>query len=433
MVGVGTFLAVGRRASMAFALAALVLALAGYAALLAGAARSAGPGRAPVAAAGIALLALAVAAPPVQSQDLHLYAMQGRIVAAHGDNPYLHEPREYPDDPWLQRVAPPYHRGRAFYGPAFVALAAGGAATWGGSPLAGRVFFQGVAALAVLAAMILVARTTHGPGPLAFLGLNPALLVRGVNEGHVDVLLGLAVLVAVVLLGRRRLLAGGVALGAAALVKVLAVLPLAAAVAWAWRRSGWRGAAPVATGGGLVTAAGYLAAGGTRALAPLRATADDLSRSSVWARARGSLPGPATTTFGRLALVAVLALAAVLVAAAWRDRTPVGAVAGALTAYLLVGPYVLPWYAAAVLATAALRWRTGLALVVAAHSGLLLLAYVYRADGSQDAVAVALRAYVHWALPALQLVAVAALVAMAAHRARSRRSPPVPLPGLSPA
>ncbi len=55
---------------------------------------------------GATLLVLAVAVPPQGSKDLWAYAMQGRIVAIHHANPYVHPPTEYRADPALAARRP---------------------------------------------------------------------------------------------------------------------------------------------------------------------------------------------------------------------------------------------------------------------------------------------------------------------------------------
>lgn len=428
--GTAGVLVLGRSGTLAGALVALLLALVGYAAVLRAAWAGAGSRRAVVATA-TALLALAVALPPWPSRDLHVYAMQGRILTTHGDNPYVQSPADYPGDPVADRVAPAYRGSRAYYGPAFVAVSAAGASLAGTSALAGRLFFQGLAALAVLGTMALLARRTEGPGALAFLGLNPVLVSRGVNEAHADVLLGLVLAVAVLLL-RRRSVAAGACLGLAALVKVVAILPLAGAAAWAWRRRGKGAAVRVALAGGVTTLAGYAAAGGSAALAPLRSASDDVSRASIWTHLRTWVPGEATPRteappeVTAMAMVTVAVLAVALVAASWRDDTPERPVAGPLAAYLLAGPYVVPWYPAGVLAPLAGRWRTGLALLVSAHSGLLGVAYLSAAGGGEPPVAAALAAYWRWFLPAVEAVAVVAAGVVAVRSVRRSRRRPFP-------
>src|SRR5437667_45662 len=74
---------------------------------------------------------------------------------------------------------------------------------------------------------------------LALLALNPVVIVSVVNGGHNDALVGLGVLGGV-LLAERRPLVAGLVLGAAALIKAAALLPLAVVAVWVWRRRGWR-------------------------------------------------------------------------------------------------------------------------------------------------------------------------------------------------
>src|SRR5439155_14552727 len=123
-----------------------------------------------------ALLVLAVAVPPTESNDVWAYSMYGRMVSAHHDSPYRHVAADYPTDPWSHRVDKIWRKTPSVYGPAFVAVAAGGTALAGGSFLAGRLFFQVLAGLCIAVALLVVFRRTRGAAALACLGLNPVIV-----------------------------------------------------------------------------------------------------------------------------------------------------------------------------------------------------------------------------------------------------------------
>jgi len=73
----------------------------------------------------------------------------GRIVSAHHASPYLHSPAKYPNDPAFHRMDLIWQKTRSVYGPAFTAVSAGATAVVGASSLGARLFFQGLAAVAV--------------------------------------------------------------------------------------------------------------------------------------------------------------------------------------------------------------------------------------------------------------------------------------------
>lgn len=356
---VGATLVALRQEGEAAALSPLAVAVVAFAVMAAAEARRPRLGRPAALAASGLLIAAAVGAPPRHSADVWSYAMYGRIAAVHRASPYAHAPAEFAGDPFYPLVSPRWVRAPSVYGPLFTALSAAGMAG-ARSPLAARLWFQGLAAAAVGGALVLLARQGAGGGALAWLGLNPLVVVSVVNGGHNDALAGLGVLAGVVLAGRGRDLGAGACLGLAGLVKLTALLPGAGVTAWVWRRRG--PLAGVAAGGAAaaVTAVGYLLAGGPAVLRPLRAAGRIMSTGGVWNEYRRRLadalvaagvpPGPADAAAreqaAAWAAVAVVLLAGLLVAARLRDRSPGPAAGAAGLAYLLAGSSVAPWHAA---------------------------------------------------------------------------------------
>src|SRR5205807_4582608 len=236
--------------------------------------------KAVVVASGVLML-VAVVTPPTSSKDIWAHVMYGRIVSVHHASPYVHVPAEYPSDPTLTRMATASLHPRSVYGPAFTAVSAAGTALAGDSPLAQRLFFQVLSALAVMAALLLLARRGADPGTLAFIGLNP-VVVAIVAGGHDDLLIGVAILAAVVAARKGWAARAGVLLGVAALIKLPALLALVAVVAWIAVRFGWRAAARGALVASATIGVGYWLAGGSQALAPVRAASSDHSKASLW-------------------------------------------------------------------------------------------------------------------------------------------------------
>jgi hypothetical protein len=358
------------------------------------------------------LLALAVAVRPRQSTDVWAYAMYGRMVAHHHVSPYRHAAEDFPGDPVAARVADFWKGSRSVYGPAFTGVSAAGMAVAGESRLAARLFFQLLAAAAVGAALLLVARRTRDPVALAFLGLNPLTVVSVVNGAHNDALVGLAVLAAVLLACDRRPGWAGAALGAGALVKVGALLPLGALAVWVWRRHGARDAVTVGGTGVAVVAGGCLAAGGTVVLAPLADAQLRFTSGSVWSGPRRWLTtGTAhlDTVRRRVASVAnltVVGLTLLLILRRLRDAEAALVVAASVLAYMLLGSYVTAWYIAWSLPALALVWRSRLAWLAVAHAALLQLATL---PGTRPRVQADLYGVV---LPAVGVAVVVALVAI---------------------
>src|ERR1700730_2023608 len=139
------------------------------------------------------------------------------MVSVHGASRYDKLPVDFRSDPFFARVSPRWQHRGSVYGPVFVGFAAAGTALAGDSPLATPLFFQLSAAAAAIAVLWLIWRRPRSPAALAWLGLHPLLGPVIVNGGHNDIAIGLAVLVAAMLIRRRHAWAAGVVIGAAAL------------------------------------------------------------------------------------------------------------------------------------------------------------------------------------------------------------------------
>ena len=337
-----------------------------------------------------ALLVIAVVVPPVQSNDLWLYAAYGRMVSQHGTSPYDEPPSRFRDDPLYPRVDRVWRGTRSLYGPGFIALAATGTAVTGDSALATRLLFQGLAAAALLVALLIIDRRTRSPAAWLLLGVNPMVVVGVVNGGHNDALIALALLVGVLLAMMRRPVLAGIAVAIGVSMKIFILLPLAALLVWLWRRQGLRAALVAGGVAAGIVVGGYLLAGGRTAIEPLGQAENQVSRSSVWNAPRreitfdlvddglrGKVAGAiASDRVTRWANVTVAGLALLLVAPRLGAKTPAVLVGGATLAYLLAGAYVVPWYAVwalPVLALAPRSWITGLTLALGA---VVSLAYV---------------------------------------------------------
>jgi hypothetical protein len=445
------------RQSQGFGL--LLVACAAFAVLITMEAVHPAIGRRAVLWSSAVLIVAAVVIAPRNSDDVWSYAMYGHMLAHYHANPYTVSPLAYSGDPWFWRVSVWWQDTRTVYGPLFTAASAAGMWVAGNSALAGRLFFQVVTAASVLAALWLLDRRGAEPGALAFLGLSPVIVVDVVNGAHNDALVGCAALAAVVALsagaGRLRT-AAGVLLGIGALIKLIALLPAAAVMLWLWQREERRAAVVLAATVGAITVAGYLAAGGLSALAPLQEASRLVDHWSLWGWLGHAVPVPAigegplgglavapvpklwltgpARYGGTAAVVAVVALGIV----AWsRDRRPSAGVAAAVLAFVLTTSYIQPWYLAAMLLPLALQWRSRLAALGAGYSVMLLLADAWL--NSTGMLKTLLRLPLSTVFPAVQLLALAAFVALAVQALRAPggraggRAPEARLPAGAPA
>ncbi len=345
-------------------------------------------GLAPLVVAVGALLAVSVVAPPRGSHDIWSYVMYGRIASVHHANPYVTLPAAFPHDPFVTRVASGWRHTPSVYGATFTAYSA--AVTWlaGGSALGARLAFQGLAAGAVVAALVLLWRRYRRPAVVAMLGLQPVVWISVVNNGHNDAVVGLAILVGALLLATGHVRVAAVALALAATVKLTAALAVVGGAIWLWRREGTRVATVFSSIAAVVVAAAYAPVVATN-LGALSGADHRVSRGSSWnpslhwfvsaAGGRHLLAGltraQALSTLTVAALVVVAVAAVVLAMKRSSSRDASGSVGSATAAYLFGGSYVLPWYSLWVLPTAAARDRSWTTWVIAIQAGVLAAIY----------------------------------------------------------
>jgi glycosyl transferase family 87 len=388
-----------------------------------------------VLAASGALLVGSAIAPARSSDDLWAYAMYGRAIVEHHESPYVHPPSDFPDDPLLEHVNPYWRGTTARYGPLFIAITVPIAAVAGDHPLPTRLAYQLLAALAMFAALVLIARRTRSPAAVAAVGLNPVTAFVVVNGGHNDALIGLAVLGGVLLATRDRHIPATLAFTAAALIKATAGLALLAYLVWLAYQRGPRvvlRAAGVAVG---VTFVMLLVVGFGNVIGPLLGARESILPHSPWTLfASGGVRkafgygyeelGP----LGRLSTIGIvtgLVIGAVFVVSRLRDTTPLYVVAGALLALLFVSVYTPPWFAAWVLPVIALAWRWRVSLCAFAFFAVLMIddrfgnAVFPQVFANEQTFQVLLR---NWINTLAMLAAVASVVVLLL----SRRPEPVP-------
>ncbi len=341
-------------------------------------------------AVGLALRLAALAGQPILSDDLYRYAWDGRVQIS-GTDPYRYTPssahladlREdwlWPDAEGCARLQRPEGCTRinrplvhTIYPPVAEAwfttvYRIAGIGThhkaWQVAGLVGDVAL--IAALpAVLRAYKRDERWT------ALYALSPVAVVEVVNNGHVDGLAALCVVLALLAAARRRPAWAGALIGAAAMIKLYpAMLGLAFVAVVGFRAAGRATLARLVGAAAVVVAVGYLphvAAVGLRVIGYLPGY---LREEKYGEGGRYLLAGLLGLPAGLTAMLAALGVAG---AAGWvlvrRPDVPRGC-AALLGALLLAVTPVQPWYAVTLLAVATVA-------VAPAWSAVALAGYPY--------------------------------------------------------
>lgn len=349
-------------------------------------------------------------AAPFASQDVWVYAAQGKVVASgmSAATP-LHA---LGHSAWLSGVDPKYLKGGSIYGPGANDLSALFSSVSGGHPWIAVEGWR----LAVIASMVLcgwgVARiaAARGANPVEAVvaGVaNPAVLIAFVAGAHNDaVMIGLVVAgLALAATGRRWW--GLAVLALAVTVKAPAALAVLAVAWWCWKGSWQRRALAVAAGGAMSLVAlgmtGLFSGGGFSWLKS--ASIGTVASAFSLVRFAG------TTSSGPVNLVQTMGIivAVVLVLAVPRGRSWIGALALGFGVMAVCSANPQPWY---------LLWAVP------------LVACTFVDGGVQRAALVVLCAMAAWSvLPFGPLVWFGGLVALAVlgfRWIRSWRAPDAP-------
>lgn len=332
--------------------------------------------------------------PLLFSRDVYSYAFYGRIVAVYDENPYVHTPVEFSGDDLWPLVGPKWVDTPAVYGPAFTTVS--GAVARAFDTPAGQVdayrWLAGLAALATVAVIASLARRLR-PDRAAFavaaFGLNPAVLFLGVASGHNDLLVALAVALGALLLVRERTLAAVAVLAVGTLIKAPVAFPLVLAIVWAVARSErphrtrtlltHAGLAVVI---GLAFAVSYMQTDDpTFGMLELAGHEGWLAPSGLVAKvfgwlSFGTLGGLARVGFAAVLLVAFVRLARDLARRAVAQEpvdTVCAAIGWSLVMLMLLGPVLLPWYAAWALPLVWLLPRPSRATLIATGLALAMV------------------------------------------------------------
>jgi len=366
--------------------------------------------------AGAAAAALFVILPPAGSIDVLNYAIYGRIAGL-GHNPYLMRPEQ------LQRSGDPvgffapanWRTLPTIYGPVATAVQ-WAAAKLGGASMARIVLIRlgnGIAFVVTAIGLVRLAGRDRGLQARACLlwAVNPLMLFWLIGSGHVDVLLALLAVAALIMIGSRRcsgIIAGavtGLIVGAATAIKMPFAL-VGLGMAWAARTS------PRTIVAGLVGAAAVLV---PAYLLPGVLNTAILSRR-LTVSAGFIYPVPAAirsrpAVFAAVVLLATLALALLLL---WRlppghPALPAVRPAAALAlGWLAIFPVQAPWYDALIFPLLALMPASWLDYLLIARCLLLSEMLLPGVQPDTGALSVSVARFSHLGL----LFLLGALIAM---------------------
>jgi len=171
------------------------------------------------------MLLVLLAMPPLFATDVFYYAISGQIAGEFGANPYVRPPADFPRSSllrynhWVDITTP--------YGPAWTLLSTAITAGAQADPFLATLLFKLVGASSVVVAAFAIWKLlrTISPrdalrGTLLFLW-NPVVLLEAVGNAHNDALMAALVMVAALLLYRRKYVLGFVPLLLATFVKYL--------------------------------------------------------------------------------------------------------------------------------------------------------------------------------------------------------------------
>ncbi len=308
-----------------------------------------------------ALVVVFTLAPPLLTSDPFLYLTHARLGGLYSLDPYTNVPADAPGDPALALTSRRWHDKPSIYGPLFTAF------TYALVPLGvsgGLWALKVVAGVASLGLVAIVWRCAQRLGrdptaAVAFVGLNPLLLVWVVGGAHNDALLALMVAAGVYFLIALRPRLAGATLAAATAVKATAALLVPFAVLGERRRV----PALLGLAAGLLLVLGIslllFGSEGTAGIVSSLSSGPYRSPQSVPYRVSEllgtRLPDYVQTVVNASAGVAV----ALLLWRVWRGKDWIAGAGYALLAVFVAALWMRPWYVAWLLPLAALgeaRW-----------------------------------------------------------------------------
>jgi hypothetical protein len=327
---------------------------------------------------------------PVGSSDIASYAAYGRLAAL-GYNPYTASPLKLPNganNPYTMLVSPQWQNTVSVYGP--VATWTHLFAAWigGAKPWLTIWVLMIIFGAAFLATGYVLLRTAENPVRAVLLwAANPLLIVELVMGGHLDALVALFAIVAIVLSRRCSRpwhdAVVGLVIGVAADVKSVnaAFVALAIAIPLIHDRA-WGRLARTTVVAAVTTFGLYYFSYGLVALQPLRDSANMVISPTIWRLVQTTVQHfygqhaemAVTSAFGFIWPPLLLLLAWYLYNRLSPDVPTVVAATCALTfAWIVVAPWSLPWYASIAWVALALLPRNSLTRWLTLATGTLAL------------------------------------------------------------
>ena len=347
-------------------------------------------------AAAAGVVAVVVNITPVGSSDIASYAAYGKLAAL-GYNPYTSLPSSLPlgpknpytglipPNPYTELVSPYWQHTPSVYGP--VATWAQQFAAWIGGPHAWLTIWvlMIMFGAAFVATGYVLLRTAENPVRAVLLWTaNPLLIVELVLGGHLDALLALAAVAAVVMSRRGSRLWHDVAVallvGVAGAIKVNAVfIAFAIAIPLIHDRL-WGRLVRIAAIAGATTFGLYIFSYGLSALKPALSASKLVISPTIWRFVQwcvqnvggSSAEHAVTSMFGFIWPPLLLLLAWYLYNRLSPDVPTVVAATCALTfAWIVVAPWSLPWYSGVAWVAVALLPRNSLTRWLTLATGAL--------------------------------------------------------------
>jgi hypothetical protein len=334
-------------------------------------------------------IAVLVNITPVGSSDIASYAAYGKIAAL-GHDPYTFTPIDLPGgahNPYTMLVSPQWQNTPSVYGPVATWTHLVAALIGGSKPWATIWVLMIMIGLAFLAAGYVLLRTAANPVRAALIWVaNPLLITELVMGGHLETIVALAAIVAIVLSRRGTTWWHDVVVGlvvgvAGAFLVPAAFVGLGIAVPLlhdrAWKRLVRTGCVAAATTFGL-----YYFSYGFGALKQVGKESSSMVISpSIWRAVQeiGKLIDPHATPFVNTMIgyawpPLMLALAWYLYNRLSPDVPTVVAATCALTfAWVIVAPWSLPWYSSIAWVALALLPRNSLTRWLTLATGALSL------------------------------------------------------------
>jgi hypothetical protein len=332
--------------------------------------------------AASAVVAVVVNITPVGSSDIASYAAYGRIAAL-GHDPYTYLPSDLPgkNNPYTMLVAPMWRTAPSVYGPVATWMHLGAALIGGARPWLTIWVLMMMIGAAFLATGYVLLRTAANPVRAVLLWVaNPLLIVELVMGGHLDAVVALFAIAAVVVSRRSTRLwqdiLVGLLVGVAGGIKINAVfVALGIAIPLLHERA-WGRLLRIGVVAGLVAFGLYYFSYGLIALKPLTHASTMVLSPTLWSGVelifgKGHL---VTTVIGFTWPPLMLALAWYLYKRLSPDVPTVVAATCALTfAWVIVAPWSLPWYSSIAWVTVALLPRNTLTRWLTLGTGVLAL------------------------------------------------------------